>query len=61
MGGQRDVGEASLALQGTHGIFWSSDVSGASALRVVFYASGMVLANANIRGYGYSVRCIKDQ
>lgn len=58
--GSRSRVDGLLTNLGTHGTYWSSDVSGVNT-RPLFVTS--IAANANIdytRAPGFSVRCIKD-
>ncbi len=57
--GFRDVVDGSLVDAGTHGRYWSSTVDGTNSKFLYFNGSNAVIQNGN-RGYGYSVRCIKD-
>ncbi|PIP34493.1 hypothetical protein COX21_02590, partial [Candidatus Falkowbacteria bacterium CG23_combo_of_CG06-09_8_20_14_all_41_10] len=51
----------SFVNQGTSVGFWSSSVSGASAWRRNLTAArSSVIRAAGARGYGFSVRCLRD-
>jgi uncharacterized protein (TIGR02145 family) len=57
--GYRDNGTGALTNVGINGYYWTSTVSGTSALYLRFISSGATMNN-NIRAYGFSVRCIKE-
>jgi uncharacterized protein (TIGR02145 family) len=52
-------GSGTLFSVGTYGFYWSSSVSSTSSRNLYFYSS---IANMNTldRGYGFTVRCLKD-
>jgi uncharacterized protein (TIGR02145 family) len=58
--GYRDGSDASLYTLGTNGYYWSSSVSGTSALNFYFNASTVNPANVYARASGFTVRCLKD-
>jgi uncharacterized protein (TIGR02145 family) len=60
LAGYRDVGVASLNSVSTLGFYWTNSVSGLSDSIRLDFNSGSAGTNANPRGYGLSVRCIKD-
>ena len=45
--------------RGTHGYYWSSEVSGSYSPRLYFYSGGTDV-NASYRAYGFSVRCVQE-
>jgi uncharacterized protein (TIGR02145 family) len=57
--GFRDNSSGSLFNVGSHGIYWSSSVSGTDARYLVFLSSNAGM-NSFYRARGYSVRCIRD-
>ena len=58
--GYRNISDASLGTLGVYGYYWSSSVSGTSALYFYFNASTVSPANVNNRATGFTVRCLKD-
>jgi uncharacterized protein (TIGR02145 family)/prepilin-type N-terminal cleavage/methylation domain-containing protein len=56
----RDYSSGSLLYQGSRGYYWSSGVSGTNGSSLYFLAAVVYPANANIRAYGFTVRCKKD-
>ncbi len=59
LAGGRNDSNGSLIDVGATGGYWSSTVSGAIA-RLLFFDSSVANMNANFRGFGRSVRCLKD-
>ena len=59
MAGLRYYNNGSLRGVGSSGLYWSSSVSGARALRLSFSSSNVNM-NARNRAEGFSVRCLKD-
>lgn len=58
--GYRDVTNATVSNTGTLGFYWSSNVNAANA-RSIYFDSSIVNPGANnIRGNGYSIRCISE-
>jgi uncharacterized protein (TIGR02145 family) len=56
--GYRNYNSGSLALVGSYGAFWSSTVSGTEARSLDFRSNSVLFTSR--RGYGLSVRCLKD-
>lgn len=50
----------SLSYVGSNGFYWSSVVSGTSAMFLEFHSNYALIRNAGNRASGFSVRCIKD-
>lgn len=46
--------------QGSYGYYWSSSPNGAYAYYAFFVSGGGDIASYDVRGYGFSVRCLKD-
>jgi uncharacterized protein (TIGR02145 family) len=46
--------------QGTYGFYWSSSPNSTNAYNAYFYSGGGSTANNNNRGYGFSLRCVKN-
>jgi uncharacterized protein (TIGR02145 family) len=59
MGGYRDFSTASISSAGTYGYYWNSNFVANLSSFMYFYNSGAV-SNTASRGFGFSVRCIKD-
>ena len=57
--GYRNRVNGLLNLQGTHGHYWSSTVSGTNARYLYFYSTA-ASTNSISRAVGFSVRCLKD-
>ena len=57
--GYRAHSNGSLGVVGTKGYYWSSTVSGTNSRHLLFDSSTAAFYT-NGRGYGFSVRCIKD-
>ena len=57
--GGRNYSTATLNSHASFGRYWSSSVSGSYVYLRHFYSSGTDL-NTVYRGYGFSVRCLKD-
>jgi uncharacterized protein (TIGR02145 family) len=58
-GGYRDSFNGSLTNVNAVGNYWTSTVSGNFVFNLFFFANNAAILN-NVRGTGYSVRCIKD-
>lgn len=58
--GNRYYGSGSLVNLGSGGAYWSSSINGANAYNLYFYTGGVYPGGSNNRGYGFSVRCLKD-
>lgn len=61
--GYRDSSDASLDLQGSYGLYWSSSPysAGSDRARLLSLNSSLVFAdNDSLRADGLSVRCFKD-
>ena len=56
---RRIFNDGTLGNVGSYGGYWSSSVSGISAIHSFFTSGGTGTTN-NVRAYGFSVRCIKD-
>jgi uncharacterized protein (TIGR02145 family) len=61
LGGFRNHIDGSLIsfTVGSVGFFWSAAVSGASS-RYIFFDSSKARLGSNLRGFGFSVRCLQD-
>lgn len=59
MAGYHNNSDGSLQYVGTHGLYWSSTISGTTSLFLFFYNSTAVMGTDG-HSRGYSVRCIKD-
>jgi uncharacterized protein (TIGR02145 family) len=57
--GYRFPSTGALTTVGVNGPYWSSTVSGTLA-RFLYFDSRSANMNANLRAYGFSVRCIKE-
>jgi uncharacterized protein (TIGR02145 family) len=57
--GDRYDGNGALGNVNTHGSYWSNTVSSTNSQRLGFISSGASIGPGN-RGYGLSVRCIKN-
>ncbi len=57
--GYRQYNNGALIDVGSTGYYWSSTVSGMNSLRWLFSSVGAVVSNS-LRGWGCSVRCVKD-
>ena len=57
--GYRERINGLLLIQGTHGYYWSSTVSGTNARRLRFYSTAAETLTINRAG-GFSVRCLRD-
>lgn len=57
--GYRGYTAGALTNVGTHGLYWSSTVSGASA-RSLNFTGGSANMYGSYRAHGFSVRCIKE-
>ena len=59
LAGYRDYSDASMNSLGSHGWYWDSTVSSTDASELSFTSSSASMSH-DPRGYGQSVRCIKD-
>ena len=59
MAGYRANGTGVLTQVGSNGVYWSSTVSGTSAI-YLYFNSGTAYVGGNSRADGFSVRCIKE-
>ena len=59
MAGYRANGTGVLTQVGSNGVYWSSTVSGTSAI-YLYFNSGNAYVGGNSRADGFSVRCIKE-
>lgn len=57
--GYRSRSDGSLAEVGSYGVYWSSTATGNNSQRLYFDNGNADIATEN-RGYGFSVRCIKE-
>ena len=60
LAGYRYWSNGQYYLQGTYGYYWSSSPTTTYSYYAYFSAGGGGIANGNIRGYGFSCRCIKE-
>ena len=58
--GYRYVSDGSFYNQGSYGNYWSSSLSGSSALNVNFNSGSISPADAGNRANGFAVRCLKN-
>jgi uncharacterized protein (TIGR02145 family) len=60
--GYRYAGDGLLYNQGANAHYWSSNINGTNAYNL-YFANGILVhpAHSNHRGYGFALRCIKDQ
>jgi hypothetical protein len=58
--GYRDLSAGSLYNVGSLGHYWSSTVNGSYASNLDFLSSNAYMIDLNLRAYGVSVRCLKD-
>ena len=58
--GYRDRGTSGMYYVGTACVCWGSAPNGASASRMFFSSSNIHPVSAHERGYGFSVRCVKE-
>ena len=58
--GHRLTSTALLYAQGSSGYYWSSSIMGASAYNLYFNSGSVHSASSYYRGYGFSLRCIKN-
>jgi hypothetical protein len=59
MAGNRSISDGSLNSGGTVGYYWSYSFS-SNLSRYLHFNSSSANMVATMRGYGYSVRCLKD-
>ena len=59
LAGHREVSDGSIVYLGTYGRYWSSTI-GPGFIRVLDFGNGYAYMGSPPRGYGVSVRCIKD-
>ena len=59
MAGYRFSSNGSLLVVGTYGYYWSSTVSGSFSRSLYFFSNSAFMFDF-YRGYGFSVRCLKD-
>ncbi len=59
--GHRNRSNATLSNLGYYSNYWSSSVSGSDGAKIGFYPNAVYPASSSQRGYGFAVRCIKDQ
>jgi hypothetical protein len=60
LAGYRNFIDGSVASLGGAGYYWSSTVNGTDSRSLSFTSSSAILTNFDRRGYGNSVRCIKN-
>lgn len=58
--GYRNGGSGGFYSLGSYGGYWSSSVNGATASNLSFNSGGVSPGNNINRGFGFSVRCLKD-
>ena len=59
--GYRSWNNGQYYLQGTNGYYWSSSPNSTYSYVAGFYSGGGVIAKGPNRGYGFSVRCLKNK
>ena len=60
LAGYRNFIDGSIASLGSSGYYWSSTVNGTDSRSLSFTSGSAIVTNFDRRGYGNSVRCIKN-
>ncbi len=58
--GTRNWSDGAVSNAGSYGYWWSSSPNGAYGYYAYFNSGGGDLASFNYRGYGFSVRCLRN-